>query len=122
MVSRRTGRPNTPSENANIAPAAGLAVVEAALAYLAEPDGRDDGRDWTHFVEPLENSRAELQAMNLSYATNENVHPDDIDAFRRADRAAENVRLQTRADDVKVRIGARLEEFRSFWHSAAKGV
>ena len=47
--------------------------------------------------------------------------PDVIEAFKRADKAAEDVKTNTRADDVKVRINHLLEEFRSLWRSAAKG-
>lgn len=122
MPPKPKGRPNTPSEDANIAPRAGVRAVTAALAYLAEPDGPDAGHDWTHLVDPLERSLAELEAMQSSYSMNDKVNSDDIDAFKRADRAVEMVKTLTRADDVQVRIGDRLEEFRRLWHSAAKGV
>ena len=122
MSPKPKGRPNTPSENANIAPAAGIRVVKAALAYLADPDGPDHGQDWAHYVEPLEAALVELGAMEPSYSMTDRVNPEDIETFRRADKAADDVKTQTRADDVHVLINHRLEDFRTLWHSAAKGV
>lgn len=116
------GRPNTPSEDANIAPAAGIEVVKAALEYLANPDGLDAGRDWKHLVAPLVASLNELEAMESSYSMTEKVNAADVEIFARADVAADNVKTHTRADDVQVRIGSGLERFRSLWRSAERGV
>jgi len=125
MPPKRKGRPNTPSEDANIAPAAGIKVVNVALMYLTNPDGLDDGRNWDHYVVPLKRSLAELQAIvarEKSYGQNDKVSADDIESFRRADKAAEDVKMHTRADDVEVRINHVLEDFRRLWKSAATGV
>lgn len=122
MPPKPKGRPNTPSENANIAPHAGVRVVTAALDYLAHPDGLDAGRDWAHLVKPLETALADLEAIEPSYSMNDKVNPDDIETFRRADKAADDVKALTRADDVQVRINRLLADFRTLWHSAAQGI
>jgi hypothetical protein len=120
MPPKPKGRPNYPSEDAVAARGVGIEVLEVALAYLNEPDGLNSAKDLEYLIEPVEASLAELEALTISLKWNDAAPPAILEAFGRADKAAEDVMTMTRVDDESSDIHGPLGEFRDYYRGAAK--
>lgn len=112
-------RPNYPTEDARAAKRAGVEVLNAALKYLESPEGFDQTKDLSSYVEDAEAAAEELDGLDIPREWDAVVPQDVLDVFARVDAAAENVMAILRVDDASGRIHGPLEDFRQFCRRAA---
>ena len=116
-------RPNYAIEDANLARARGLELLQVCADYLADPDLQDSRSDWISELALISQLADELERLRDVLGRlkwDDPVPHAALDVFRRVDDLAMNVQTTTGADDVHVRIGGALGDFRAAWRGAQR--
>jgi hypothetical protein len=114
-------RPNYASEDANLARHRGSQLLQALADYLSNPDLEDSRSDWSSELALISQLADELEGLRDvlgSLKWDESVPPAALDVFQRVDDLAMTVQTTTAADDIHVRIGGALGDFRAAWSGA----